>query len=89
MPRIDNERFYTSAIEKYGTTARGVNWASKRNQQLRFLEILKLLPDDLSQVSIVDAGCGFGDFYTFLEKKKRVPQSYLGIDLVADMCSIA
>jgi len=89
MPKIDSEKFYTSAIEKFGTTARGVNWASKQNQQIRFLEILKLLPQDLSNYTLVDAGCGFGDFYKFLEKKKRLPKSYIGIDSVTDMCSIA
>ena len=89
MPKIDNDKFYTSAIEKHGITARGVNWASKKNQQLRFLEIYKLLPDNLSFHSLVDAGCGFGDFYTFLEKKHSLPSNYIGLDSVTDMCSIA
>ena len=73
----------------FGTTARGVNWASKKNQELRFDAILKLLPDDLSSFSIADAGCGFGDFYLYLEKKKRLPKHYIGIDSVLEMYSIA
>ena len=89
MPRIDSEKFYTSAIEKFGTTARGVNWASKENQILRFDAILKLLPKDLSSFTLVDAGCGFGDFYLYLKKKKRLPKNYIGIDSVLDMYSIA
>jgi len=89
VPKIDSEKFYTSAIEKFGTTARGVNWASKKNQELRFDAIIQLLPDDLSDVSIADAGCGFGDFYLYLKKKKRVPREYIGIDSVIDMYSIA
>ena len=89
MPKIDSERFYTSAIEKFGVTAQGVNWASKKTQTLRFNTILKLLPDDLSMCSIVDAGCGFGDFYLYLKKKKRLPKHYIGIDSVLDMYSIA
>jgi len=89
VPRIDNEKFYTSAIEKFGTTARGVNWASKENQYVRFDTILKLLPKDLSSFTLADAGCGFGDFYLYLKKKKRVPKNYIGIDSVLDMYSIA
>ncbi|MEA2073238.1 MAG: class I SAM-dependent methyltransferase, partial [Campylobacterota bacterium] len=89
VPKIDSEKFYTSAIEMFGTTARGVNWASKKNQELRFDAILKLLPDDLSSFSIADAGCGFGDFYLYLEKKKRLPKRYIGIDSVLEMYSIA
>jgi SAM-dependent methyltransferase len=89
MPRIDSEKFYTSAIKTHGITARGVNWASKENQLLRFNAILKLLPKDLSSYSIADAGCGFGDFYLYMGKKKKTPQKYIGIDSLTDMYSIA
>lgn len=89
MPRIDNEKFYISAIEKHGTTARGVNWASKSNQTLRFKTLLELLPQDLTPFSLVDAGCGFGDFYLYLEKKKKLPKKYIGIDSLSEMYSIA
>ena len=89
MPRIDSEKFYTSAIEMHGTSAKGVNWTSKQTQEIRFDMILQLLPDDLSDISIVDAGCGFGDFYLYLEKKKKVPKKYIGIDSLVDMYSIA
>jgi len=89
MPKIDSEKFYTSAIEMHGISAKGVNWASKENQELRFDALLKLLPDDLSNFVLGDAGCGFGDFYLYLEKKRKVPKKYIGIDSLVDMYSIA
>ena len=89
MPKIDSEKFYTSAIELYGTTARGVNWASKENQEIRFDMILEMLPKDLNCCEIVDAGCGFGDFYNYMIKKKKNPKKYIGIDSLVDMYSIA
>ena len=89
MPRIDSEKFYTSAIEMHGTSAKGVNWASKESQFLRFKTILELLPKDISSKTLVDAGCGFGDFYLYMEKKKRLPKEYVGIDSLLDMHSIA
>ena len=89
MPRINNEKFYTSAIQKYGTTAKGVNWHSKQTQYIRFDVILNMLPNDLSSFSIVDAGCGFGDLYTYMSKKKKTPKEYIGIDSLLDMYSIA
>lgn len=89
MPKIDNERFYSSAIEKYGTTARGVNWNSKQTQTIRFKTILKLLPKKLKDYTILDAGCGFGDFYFYLEDKKNLPANYIGVDIHEDMVSIA
>ena len=89
MPRINSEKFYTSAINVHGTTAKGVNWASKENQELRFDIILELLPQDITQFSLVDAGCGFGDLYTYMKKRKREPKHYIGIDSLIDMYSIA
>ena len=89
MPRIDNEKFYTSAIELYGTTAKGVNWHSKRTQEIRFDIILELLPKNIKDFTIVDAGCGFGDLYLYMLEKKKEPKDYIGIDTVIDMYSIA
>ena len=89
MPRIDNEKFYTSAIELYGTTAKGVNWHSKRTQELRFDIILELLPKNINDFTVVDAGCGFGDLYLYMLKKKKEAKEYIGIDTVIDMYSIA
>ena len=89
MPRIDNEKFYTSAIELFGTTAKGVNWHSKRTQEIRFNIILELLPKNINTFTIVDAGCGFGDLYLYMLKKKKEPKEYIGIDTVIDMYSIA
>ena len=89
MPRIDSEKFYTSAIEMHGTSAKGVNWASRENQLLRFDALLELLPKDLSSFTIADAGCGFGDLYNYMVKKKKTPKQYIGIDSLLDMYSIA
>ncbi len=88
-PRVDNEKFYSSAIEMHGISAKGVNWHSKESQKSRFDVILEMLPNDLSGYSIVDAGCGFGDLYLYMSKKKRVPKEYVGIDSLVDMYSIA
>ena len=89
MPKIDNEKFYSSAIEMYGTTAKGVNWISAQTQKKRFQVILDLLPKELQEYTLLDAGCGFGDFYTYLQKKKNVPKKYIGVDSLEDMYNIA
>jgi SAM-dependent methyltransferase len=89
MPRIDNEKFYQSAIEMYGVSAKGVNWHSKQSQEIRFDTILSMLPSKLEAFSIADAGCGFGDFYLYSQKKKKYFESYIGLDSVVDMYSIA
>ena len=87
MPRIDNEQFYKSAIDLHGISAKGVNWNSKESQEIRFDMILEMLPENID--SLVDAGCGFGDFYLYMDKKGRTPKRYIGIDSLIDMYSIA
>lgn len=87
MPRIDSEQFYASAIQMYGTSAKGVNWTSRETQEVRFAAILKLLPKKVN--SLVDAGCGFGDLYTYMKNKKHSVKKYIGIDSLVDMYSIA
>lgn len=89
MPRIDNKTFYSTAIEKYGITAKGVNWHSKESQKMRFDIILEMLPQDMSKYSVADAGCGFGDLYLYMLKKKRAPKEYIGIDSLEEMYAIA
>jgi len=88
MPRIDSKKFYTSAIQKHGITAKGLNWNSKANQEVRFDTLLRLLQTELQSLSIADAGCGFGDFYIYMKKKKLHPKKYIGIDSVQKMCRV-
>lgn len=87
MPRIDSQKFYNSAIALHGITAQGVNWTSQKNQELRFDILLSLLPQNI--ISLGDAGCGFGHLYTYMKKKKRLPQKYFGIDVLSQMQIIA
>lgn len=86
MPRISNRQFYISALRTYGQTPRGLNWLSKENQALRFDAIVELLPQDISSLTLGDAGCGFGDFYNFLAQK---PKNYIGLEIVPELQKIA
>jgi len=87
MPKIDSEKFYLSSIKKYGINAQGVHWISKESQELRFDIILDMLPTKIN--TLVDAGCGFGDFYQYLQHKNIQCKKYTGIDSLHKMCSIA
>jgi len=89
MPRVDTKTFYKASLQKYAQTPKGVQWNSLASQQIRFEALVHLLPDDLSPYTLVDAGCGFGDFYTFLQTRNKLPKKYIGIDCLDFMCSIA
>jgi len=88
MPRIDNDRFYKSALKKFGTNAKGLNWRDEYSQIRRFEVIYDLMEPDLNEDNlIIDAGCGFGDLYHFLKDKKKI--RYIGYDLVDESIEIA
>jgi SAM-dependent methyltransferase len=88
MPKIDNSLFYQSAIKKHGITAKGVQWLSQKSQYKRFEVIANAIPS-INNSTIVDAGCGFGDLYLYLNKYHKLPKKYIGIDLDEKMVQIA
>lgn len=89
MPRIVSEDFYNNAIKKHGLTPQGVCWLSYAHQQIRFDAICEMLPEDLSAFSLIDAGCGFGDFYSYLKNSGKLPGKYQGVDALDTMCAVA
>lgn len=89
MPRIDSEKFYISALKKHGITSCGLNWSSDAHQYIRFEKILELMQENLDDITIADAGCGFGDFYTYLQDSNIHIKKYIGMDSLKAMCDIA
>jgi hypothetical protein len=69
MGRVDNTTFYHASIAEYGMDARGVHWNSRQAQEIRFKQLLALLPSDAKE--IVDAGCGFGDLYWYMSDPQK------------------
>lgn len=86
---MDNTLFYNQSIKKYKKTARGVQWASQERQTVRFDVLISVLTDEIASLRIVDAGCGFGDFYLYLQSKKLLPLEYIGLDIHKKMVTIA
>lgn len=82
MPRVKNETFYKASLQKHGLTCRALHWNSEQSQITRFKVLLSLLPEKLSTCKVADAGCGFGDLYTFMNPK---PLLYIGLDLMDEM----
>lgn len=61
----DVAAYYAARLEAHGATARGVDWNGTESHQIRHRQFLRLIehnPDG----SIIDLGCGFGDFLGFL-----------------------
>ncbi|MDO9287479.1 MAG: class I SAM-dependent methyltransferase [Thermodesulfovibrionales bacterium] len=69
--------FFSKKLMLFGNTPAAVGW-SAAGQRLRYECILNLLP--LEGQSVLDFGCGKGDFYSFL-KEKGIKVKYRGIDI--------
>jgi SAM-dependent methyltransferase len=81
--RIDNRRFYHDAILDFGYTVKALRWHSQESQEIRFDQLLALLPPDTA--SIVDAGCGFADLYPYIKKYGKHHPEYIGLDALESM----
>jgi SAM-dependent methyltransferase len=78
---------YDERVKKFGYGAQSVGWASKDQQILRFrvlTENVKLLGK-----TVIDIGCGFGDFYEFLCESDSRPLQYVGIDISDELLKVA
>lgn len=76
--------YYTGKLKIFGATPRGVDWNSEQSQKIRFDQLCKILPADLSSVSLLDFGCGYGALYEFL-RKEGAGLSYSGYDVSEEM----
>ncbi|MBD3841436.1 MAG: class I SAM-dependent methyltransferase [Campylobacterales bacterium] len=87
MAQISNRLFYKKSFQEFGVSAQGVHWSSKESQYRRFEAICRCL-DTLEFESVVDAGCGFGEFYAYLQVYANYASCYMGIDCEAHMIQV-
>lgn len=82
MKAIDQyKEFFQENYEKYNTDIKALGW-TKESQQRRFEVLLEI--GDTNNKSILDVGCGFGDF-----RKLLTTPFYTGIDLVPEFIAEA
>lgn len=61
------EAHYTSKLRTHGSTSQGVDWNDIRSHELRHRQFLRLI-EGAPDASLIDLGCGFGDFLRFLRE---------------------
>jgi SAM-dependent methyltransferase len=81
-----NLRHYNAILAQYGEDVKAVSWGSLESQRIRFQVLSEI--GDLEGKSILDVGCGFGDFYGFLRERIQL-KSYLGTDINQNMITLA
>ena len=77
------EKYYSEKVKAFGANAKGVDWNSEESQNIRFVQLLKLINTE-GNFSVLDYGCGYGTMFGFM--KSLFPQfKYTGFDISVDM----
>jgi len=77
---------YHQRLGETGDDYRTVGWGSRESQQLRFEILSKDM--NLSNKTILDVGCGLGDFFVYL-KRHYTNIEYIGIDICESFITTA
>jgi SAM-dependent methyltransferase len=81
-PEIETARWYEDKVRRFGYDHRGLGFRNHSSQVKRFEALLGL--GDFHQRRVLDVGCGFGDFLSFLVGRGIRP-IYTGLDLCEPM----
>jgi SAM-dependent methyltransferase len=79
--------YYASKLDLYGPTSLGVDWKDTESHERRHRQFLRLL-DGSPNASIIDIGCGFGDFFRFLRAMGHHGR-FVGYDIAPSMIAKA
>lgn len=71
--------FFSRQLQDHCEGPAAVGWGSTYSQATRFRVLFEI--GDLTGATILDVGCGRGDFYAFLMQKKVCFSRYLGLDI--------
>ena len=78
---------YSKRLQKFGPIVQALGWRDEAQQKLRFQIFDECMQID-DDTSILDVGCGFGDFYDYLKLDDRV-FIYEGCDISPEIIGIA
>jgi SAM-dependent methyltransferase len=79
--------YYDAALERFGPTARGVDWKDDDSHRLRHVQFLRLTAGD-PDASVLDLGCGYGDYLPVLRQAGHRGR-YVGCDVAPGMIEAA
>ena len=79
--------YFETTLAAHGATPKGVDWNDAAGQRLRHRQFLRLLAAD-PEASVLDFGCGYGDFLPFLRGHGHRGR-YIGLDIAPVMVQAA
>jgi SAM-dependent methyltransferase len=79
--------YYASKLEAHGSTPQGVDWNGVDSHEQRHRQFLRLFDGSLN-CSVIDLGCGFGDFLRFIRTAGHQGR-FIGYDIAPSMIKMA
>ena len=80
--------FYNFHLKKFGDRPEALRW-TPQGQLKRYSMLADIAkPEDLNNATVLDYGCGTGDFYKFL-KRRGINVKYSGVDINENFISLA
>jgi SAM-dependent methyltransferase len=76
----DVEKFFDEKVERLGPSPQGADYNSPEAQEVRFDQVLKILPQNGEFFSLIDYGCGYGAMAEYM-LKKGYQFDYQGFDI--------
>lgn len=81
-PETEASRWYAEKVALHGFDHRGLGFRTRFAQEKRFEALMSL--GDFHQRTVLDVGCGFGDFLAYLRDHGIEPR-YTGVDICEPM----
>lgn len=79
--------YYTNKVRQHGATPSGVDWKDAASHNIRHTQFLRLIASHPA-ASVLDLGCGYGDFLRFLRENGHTGR-YIGYDVSEAMIAEA
>ncbi len=75
----DVQKFFDNKVQEFGASHEAVDYNSKESQEIRFIQLLKIIDTEKS-FSIIDYGCGYGEMAHYMQNLNLIFE-YQGFDI--------
>jgi SAM-dependent methyltransferase len=85
IPNFEQAKnYFEERLTAHGASARGVDWNSETAQEMRFSQLIKVIPP-ARPFSLLDYGCGYGALAAYLLRTGYPLEKYTGFDVLDRM----
>ena len=79
--------FFNKLVEKHGYSPKSLAYSGEKSQKIKFNIVTEVGIED--NCSVLDVGCGFGDYFNYLKQQGIKNVKYCGIDISNKIVDLA